>query len=168
MPRTEHDLLMDLTDAERRRALAFEQLMMLADEDRIEAGHAPVLVRLLREHIEKYGTAPDERLFQTFGGGLVQESSNGVVWSKAHAEALTPEQRETSLCERPYDWRHAGISGWLASGVAPAECARRAGHSIAVLHRVYAKCIHGDEERANQLIGQWLDGRARPAPESGP
>ncbi|MFD0571772.1 tyrosine-type recombinase/integrase [Kitasatospora gansuensis] len=128
----------------------------------------PVLVQLLREHIEKYGTAPDGRLFQTFRGGLVQESSYGVVWSKARAEVLTAEQQETPLGDRPYDWRHAGISGWLASGVAPAECARRAGHSIAVLHRVYAKCIHGDEERANQLIGQWLDGRARPAPESGP
>ncbi|TWE18623.1 MULTISPECIES: hypothetical protein [Streptomycetaceae] len=40
MPRTEHELLMDLTEAEGRRALAFERLMMLADEGVIEAAHA--------------------------------------------------------------------------------------------------------------------------------
>ncbi|MFD0571786.1 hypothetical protein ACFQ0T_24395 [Kitasatospora gansuensis] len=40
MPRTEHELLMDLTEAEGRRALAFERLMMLAGDDVIEAAHA--------------------------------------------------------------------------------------------------------------------------------
>lgn len=33
------------------------------------------------------------------------------------------------------DLRHAGISFWLYSGVDPAECARRAGHSIQALFR---------------------------------
>jgi hypothetical protein len=31
--------------------------------------------------------------------------------------------------------------------------ARRAGHSVEVLLRVYANCIDGDEEMANQRIG---------------
>ncbi|MGW3038486.1 hypothetical protein ACWC9T_00230 [Kitasatospora sp. NPDC001159] len=40
MPRSEHELLLDLTECERHRALAFERLMMLAGERVIEAGHA--------------------------------------------------------------------------------------------------------------------------------
>ncbi|MEV4558286.1 hypothetical protein AB0K51_15025 [Kitasatospora sp. NPDC049285] len=40
MPRTEHELLMDLTEAEGRRALAFERLMMLAGDQVIESAHA--------------------------------------------------------------------------------------------------------------------------------
>ncbi|GGV04357.1 hypothetical protein GCM10010495_15110 [Kitasatospora herbaricolor] len=39
MPRTEHELLMDLTEAEGRRALAFERLMMLAEDRVIDAAH---------------------------------------------------------------------------------------------------------------------------------
>ncbi|WP_167526727.1 MULTISPECIES: Pycsar system effector family protein [Streptomyces] len=39
--------------------------------------------------------------------------------------------------------------GWLSSGVDAMECARRAGHSIAVLHKVYAKVLDQTRERAN-------------------
>ncbi|MER7702809.1 hypothetical protein ABTX81_07935 [Kitasatospora sp. NPDC097605] len=91
---------------------------------------------------------------------MVQESGYGVVWAAARAEGLSPDEQATPLAKRPYDGRHAGISLWLASGVAPTECARRAGHSIAVLLRVYAKCIHGDEEHAYRLIAERL--RRRP------
>ncbi|MFD5088094.1 hypothetical protein ACFWOG_36430 [Kitasatospora sp. NPDC058406] len=90
---------------------------------------------------------------------MVQESGYGVVWAAARAEVLSPEEQATPLAKRPYDGRHAGISLWLASGVVPAECARRAGHSIAVLLRVYAKCIHGDEDHANRLITERLQRR---------
>ena len=40
---------------------------------------------------------------------------------------------------RPYDLRHAGISFWLHLTWTPAESARRAGQSIEVLFRHYAK-----------------------------
>ncbi|MFJ7274696.1 tyrosine-type recombinase/integrase [Kitasatospora sp. NPDC098663] len=124
----------------------------------------PELVQLLREHIEQYGTAPDGRLFRTFRNGMVQESGYGVVWAAGRAEVFSEEERATPLAKRPYDARHAGISLWLASGVPVAECARRAGHSIAVLLRVYAKCIHGDEDHANRLITERLQLRATPPP----
>ncbi|WP_239009965.1 hypothetical protein [Streptomyces sp. 769] len=52
------------------------------------------------------------------------------------------------------DLRHAGISFWLYSGVDPAECARRAGQSIEVLFRHYAKFLDGVREQANRLIEQ--------------
>ncbi|MGW0608307.1 hypothetical protein [Streptomyces sp. NPDC002640] len=71
------------------------------------------------------------------------------------------------LVKRPYDLRHAGISFWLYSGVDPAECARRAGQSIEVLFRNYAKFLDGVQEHANQLIDhsmrEW-DRVSQPAP----
>ncbi|MFD3515811.1 hypothetical protein [Streptomyces sp. NPDC058657] len=63
-------------------------------------------------------------------------------------------QHERSLAKRPYDLRHAGISFWLYSGVDPAECARRAGQTIEVLFRHYAKFLEGVREQANRLIEQ--------------
>jgi hypothetical protein len=40
----------------------------------------------------------------------------------------------------------------LNAGVPAPTVARRAGHSVEVLLRVYANCIDGDEEVANQRI----------------
>lgn len=42
----------------------------------------------------------------------------------------------------------------MYSGVDPAECARRAGQSIEVLFRFYAKFLDGVREQANRLIEQ--------------
>lgn len=59
----------------------------------------------------------------------------------------------TGWCaKRPYNLRQAGISFWLASGVDPAECARRAGQSIQVLFRYYAKFLAEARNHANRLI----------------
>lgn len=38
------------------------------------------------------------------------------------------------------------------SGVDPMECARRAGHTIAVLFRVYAKVLAQSQQQANDRI----------------
>lgn len=119
----------------------------------------PPLVAMLRWHIERYGAGPDGRLFRTARGGMVQESGYGAVWKEARARALTPQQVASPLAARPYDLRHAGVSLWLNSGVDPAEVARRAGHSIAVLLKVYAKVVDGGRDAANKRItdafGQW-------------
>src|SRR5256886_1447471 len=45
----------------------------------------------------------------------------------------------SSLAGRPYDLRHAAVSLWLSAGVSPLRVAERAGHSVEVLLRVYAK-----------------------------
>jgi integrase len=63
-----------------------------------------------------------------------------------------PEQVASPLSARPYDLRHAAVSLWLNGGVAVTEVADRAGHSVEVLLRVYAKCIDGGEEAANRRI----------------
>ena len=58
----------------------------------------PVLVAILRDHIERFGTAADGRLFQvTWGqrgkGGLLTTKVYGPVWQKACAAALTRAQQ---------------------------------------------------------------------------
>ncbi|MFI1191504.1 tyrosine-type recombinase/integrase [Streptomyces californicus] len=112
----------------------------------------PHFVRLLREHIASQGTAPDGRLFRTSRGGLLQETGYGEVWAKARQEVLSEDEAASPLVRRPYDLRHAGVSFWLSSGVDPMECARRAGHTIAVLFRVYAKVLAQTQDRANHRI----------------
>ncbi|MEV6760904.1 hypothetical protein AB0N16_09680 [Streptomyces sp. NPDC051105] len=50
---------------------------------------------------------------------------------------MLPEAETSSpLTRRPYGRRHARASFWLSCGVDAMECARRAGRSIAVLHKV--------------------------------
>ncbi|MFJ8026722.1 hypothetical protein [Streptomyces sp. NPDC096311] len=117
----------------------------------------PVLVRLVREHIQEFGTAEDGRLFPAPQGGHLLSKEYGEAWKAARLAALTESEAASPLADVPYSLRHAGVSLWLESGVSPAEVARRAGHSIAVLFRFYAKAIHRNQARANQQIQQALD-----------
>lgn len=52
---------------------------------------------------------------------------------------------------------HAAVSTWLAAGVPPEEVAKRAGHTVAVLLTVYAKCLDGEHDVANSRIAGKLD-----------
>jgi integrase len=117
----------------------------------------PELVKLLRDHLAEHGTAADGRLFRgRRKESLLSESTYGPAWKRARTAALTEAQATSKLAERPYDLRHGGVSLWLGSGVNPAEVARRAGHSVEVLLRVYAKCIDGQHEAMNRRIEQAL------------
>ncbi|MFI6407843.1 tyrosine-type recombinase/integrase [Streptomyces sp. NPDC050548] len=117
----------------------------------------PILVRMLRDHIAAYGTAPDGRLFRAARGGRVRSTEYCDLWEAARASVLSKKDAATSLAEVPYSLRHAGVSLWIKSGVDPVEVARRAGHSIAVLFRFYAKILRGEQSRSNQLIAQELN-----------
>jgi hypothetical protein len=48
------------------------------------------------------------------------------------------------------------VSLWLNAGVPATEMARRAGHSVDVLLKIYASCVDGDERTANQRIDDAL------------
>ena len=91
---------------------------------------------------QKHDPAVIDRLRKTFGDFyLVPEGgSNG------------PDQQASPLAARPYDLRHAAVSLWLNAGVPAPTVARRAGHSVEVLLRVYAACIDGEDELANTRI----------------
>jgi hypothetical protein len=58
------------------------------------------------------------------------------------------------------------VSLWLNSGVPATEVARRAGHGVAVLLKVYVHCIDGQVDAANQRITDAL-GALDAEPEPG-
>jgi integrase len=116
----------------------------------------PVLVKILRAHIKEHGVGPDGRIFRSERGKPVASTAYTEVWQDARLLAFTPEQAASALASRPYDLRHAAVSLWLNGGVSPTEIANRAGHSVEVLLRVYAKCVSGQEEIANHRIEEIL------------
>jgi hypothetical protein len=58
------------------------------------------------------------------------------------------------------------VSLWLNSGVPATEVARRARHGVAVLLKIYAHCIDGQADAANQRITDAL-GVQETQPEAG-
>ena len=63
-----------------------------------------------------------------------------------------PTEYASPLARTVYDLRHACVSTWLNGGVPPAQVAEWAGHSVAVLLKVYAKCIDGQDQIAKRRI----------------
>ncbi|MEV5741608.1 tyrosine-type recombinase/integrase [Microbispora rosea] len=117
----------------------------------------PELTRILHAHLENPGPGPDGRLFRALrDGGDLQESTYHRIWRKARQAALSPEEFASPLAKRPYDLRHAAVSTWLNAGVPATQVAEWAGHSVAVLLHVYAKCIAGQEEQARKRISDAL------------
>jgi hypothetical protein len=49
------------------------------------------------------------------------------------------------------------VSTWLSAGVPPVQVTERAGHSVAVLLRIYAKCIDGQDQLNRRRIQDMLD-----------
>ena len=117
---------------------------------------APPLTELLHRHLAEFGTAADGRLIRGVRGDDLSDSTYGRAWQKAREKALTPEEAASPLARRPYDLRHAAVSTWLNGGVPPTQVAEWAGHSVAVLLRVYAKCIAGQCDLAREQIGRAL------------
>lgn len=120
----------------------------------------PELVTLLRSHVGRYGNASDGRLFRTALSGDVTRSAYYRAWTQARALALPPQVAASPVAGRPYDLRHAGVTLWLNSGMPAPEVARRAGHSVDVLLRIYAGCIDGGEGSANRRVEEALGGSA--------
>jgi integrase len=66
--------------------------------------------------------------------------------------SAVPAQHASLLARRPYDLRHGGASLALNASVFATEVARRAGHSVAVLFKIYAHCIDDQADAANKRI----------------
>ncbi|MCC2274915.1 hypothetical protein LKL35_05620 [Streptomyces sp. ET3-23] len=84
------------------------------------------------------------------------EQAGVLIECVQEGQVLSPEELETPLADVPSKARPAGISMWITAGVEPPEAARRAGHSLAVLYRVYAKILRGRAAHANALIAKAL------------
>ncbi len=107
----------------------------------------------MHDHLTKFGTSPDGRLFRgRRNGGRISSTAYGRAWAKAREAAFSPEQVLSPLGKRPYDLSHAAVSTWLNGGVEAARVAEWAGHSVGVLLRVYAKCLDGGEQAARQRV----------------
>jgi integrase len=120
---------------------------------------APELTILLHDHVAKFGTAPDGRLFQGIrNGGRIGSTVYGRAWSAARTVVFTPEVLASPIAKRPYDLRHAAVSTWLKANVEVTRVAEWAGHSVAVLLRVYAKFIDGGEQSARARVIEALRG----------
>jgi len=132
------------------------QLKHRAEGDsRIVPTH-PELTQLLRDHLAKFGTSPDGRLFGGVRGGELPTITYRRAWIKARQTALTAAEQASPLARRPYDLRHACLSTWLNGGVYPTQVAEWAGHSVDVLLRIYAKCVVGQDELAKRRISEAL------------
>jgi integrase len=116
----------------------------------------PELTRLLREHVERFGTASDGRLFCGVRGGEMPTITYRRAWIKARQAVLSPAEQASPLARRPYDLRHACLSTWLNGGVYPTQVAEWAGHGVDVLLRIYAKCVVGQDELAKRRISEAL------------
>ena len=116
----------------------------------------PELARLLREHVERFGTASDGRLFCGVRGGEMPTITYRRAWIKARQAVLSPAEQASPLARRPYDLRHACLSTWLNGGVYPTQVAEWAGHGVDVLLRIYAKCVVGQDELAKRRISEAL------------
>ena len=108
----------------------------------------PHLVTLLAEHRCQW---PDgELLFQNGAGKVPTASNYGPVWTRLR-QSQWPDPHPLSKTT-VYDLRHSAATLLLRSGVPLAEVARRLGHSVDVLMRVYAGVVTDERERANELV----------------
>jgi integrase len=119
----------------------------------------PELTLLLIAHLDKFGTAPDGRLFLGVRNqARIGSSVYGRSWAAARSVVFTPDVVASTLAKRPYDLRHAAVSTWIKAGVEVTRVAEWAGHSVAVLLRVYAKFIDGGEQTARSRVADVLRG----------
>lgn len=113
----------------------------------------PELTALLHQHIDRYGTTPDGRLFR--GERNRRELPKLTIvraWQRARTDAFTEEVAATRLAKTPYDLRHAAVSTWLNGGVPPTTVAEWAGHSVEVLLKIYAKCLDGTDAAVRNRV----------------
>ena len=109
----------------------------------------PALVTLLRAHLASFEPV-DGRVFSNAAGRPVTPTNYGPVWVRARAQ-LWP-RRHPLAAATVYDLRHGAATMMLRAGVPPAEVARRLGHSVDVLMRVYAGVFDDERDRSNELI----------------
>lgn len=128
---------------------------------------APPLTRILRSHLDEFGTGPDGHVFSGIQRGeLASQSPTAAHGTRRAGPRLTHPNTHRGLpgaymtCAM-----HASLLGSTAV-VPPAQVAEWAGHSVAVLLKVYAKCIDGQDQIAKRRIEDALaesDDAAAPA-----
>jgi hypothetical protein len=120
---------------------------------------APPLTRILRSHLDEFGAGPDDRVFSGIQRGELASITYCRAWDKARGTALTPAEYASQLARRAYMTcaMRASPPGSTAAS-RPPRSPSGAGHSVAVLLKVYAKCIDGQDQMAKRRIENALRG----------
>ena len=110
---------------------------------------APDLVERLQSHVERWPPV-NGRVFTNTAGRAPTTTNYGPVWVRARTKLWPGQHRlgKTTV----YDLRHSAATMMLRAGVPPAEVARRLGHSVDILMRVYAGVFDDERQRSNELI----------------
>ncbi|MER8001051.1 hypothetical protein [Streptomyces sp. NPDC095613] len=58
-------------------------------------------MRMLLDHIARFGVAADGRIFQNEAGNYIDNSAYCVTWGRAREAALTLDEHALSLAKRP-------------------------------------------------------------------
>ena len=116
----------------------------------------PELTRILREHLAEYGTGDGGLVFTGVKGGALPTITYRRAWRHARSQALTEQEQRSPLAATPYALRHTCVSTWLNAGTSETLVAAWAGHSVAVLKHIYAKCTVGEDDRAMRRISAAL------------
>lgn len=101
----------------------------------------PPLALLLRWHIQKFGVAPNGRLFVTPTGKPLSPSTLWLLWNLARRFGLGPREQARGVLRTVYRLRTSGICFYLAAGVSDEQVSEWAGNTVAVLHQYYARAI---------------------------
>ncbi|WP_026925124.1 tyrosine-type recombinase/integrase [Glycomyces arizonensis] len=120
----------------------------------------PQLTAILADYLKESGfkPGPEGQLFVRADGELLAECTVRRVFHDARGETFGKNELKTPLLKRPYDLRHTCVSTWLHAGVPVTQVAEWAGHSVAVLLRIYAKCLDGQDEAVRMRIEKTLTG----------
>lgn len=115
-------------------------------------------MKVPRASVERFGVTNDGRLFRrTISVGPINVTVYTDAWDRTRTLDMSPVQYHSPLGKDPYDLQHEAVSTWLIAGVPAAKVAERAGHTVDVLLKVYAKALDGQRYRANDKIDGTLE-----------
>ncbi len=110
----------------------------------------PALVERLAWHLDRWSRVENDRVFVNRRGSALTATNWGRPWREQRARRW-PEGHPLAGTVT-YDLRHTAATMMLRAGVSPAEVARRLGHSVEMLMRIYAGVFEDEILRANHLI----------------
>lgn len=125
----------------------------------------PELVRILRDHLDRW-PAQGGLVFTNRNGRSVTTDNYNKTWNRTKAKLWPPGHALNGT--EPYDLRHTAATVMIRAGVPLPEVARRLGHSVEVLLRVYAGVFENERERSNEAIEREFERQRRDAAPEDP
>lgn len=134
-----------------------------ADSETRRVPLPPPLVSRLAWHVDRWSRQDEDRVFLNRRGNDLAPSNWSRPWRQVRAERWPVGHPLADVV--PYDLRHTAATMMLRAGVTQSEVARRLGHSVEMLMRIYAGVFEDEVARSNDLIEAELTSTA---PRVGP